>query len=128
MNCKNNKKYTLIRFNFKGFHPKLLEKSLTKIQKKIKLMNIYSRGIIFLPLKTKRFTVLRSPHVYKKAREQFEIKLHHRSFITLFDFNSEYDKKKAKLFINFVKACCAGIQLKITYQTIYKNKNYFLNN
>lgn len=121
----NNNKYTLIRFNLKSFHPKLLEKNLLKIKKKVKLMNIYSKGIIFLPLRKKRFTVLRSPHVYKKAREQFEIRMHHRCFITVFDFNNDYDKKKAKLLINFVKASCAGAQLKITYKNFHKTDKKF---
>lgn len=118
----NKIKYMVIQFNFKSFHPKLLKKSLDKITKKAKLMNINIRGLVFLPLKTKRFTVLRSPHVYKKSREQFEIKTHHRAFITFFDLNNLNDQKKAKLFINFAKSYCVGLQLKITYKNIFKSK------
>lgn len=36
------------------------------------------RGPIPLPTKIERFTVLRSPHVDKKSREQFEIRTHRR--------------------------------------------------
>ncbi|MCH8254986.1 MAG: 30S ribosomal protein S10, partial [Gemmatimonadetes bacterium] len=35
-------------------------------------------GPIPLPTKTHRWTVLRSPHVNKKSREQFELKVHKR--------------------------------------------------
>ncbi|MBI2615692.1 MAG: 30S ribosomal protein S10 [Gemmatimonadetes bacterium] len=35
-------------------------------------------GPIPLPTKTQRWTVLRSPHVDKKSREQFELKTHKR--------------------------------------------------
>ena len=119
----NKKKYVLIQFNFKSFHQKLIEKNLVKIIKKAKLMNIYTKGIIRLPLRIKRFTVLRSPHVYKKSREQFELKTHHRMFVALFDFNNINDKKKAKLLINFAKACSGSLQLKITYKTLYSNQN-----
>ena len=119
----NKKKYVLIQFNFKSFHQKLIEKNLIKIIKKAKLMNIYTKGIIRLPLRIKRFTVLRSPHVYKKSREQFELKTHHRMFVALFDFNNINDKKKAKLLINFAKSCSGSLQLKITYKTLYSNQN-----
>lgn len=36
------------------------------------------RGPVPLPNKTERFTVLRSPHVDKKSREQFELQTHKR--------------------------------------------------
>ena len=35
-------------------------------------------GIVALPTRIKRFCVLRSPHVDKKSREQFEIRIHKR--------------------------------------------------
>jgi small subunit ribosomal protein S10 len=36
------------------------------------------RGPVPLPNKTERFTVLRSPHIDKKSREQFELQTHKR--------------------------------------------------
>ena len=91
------------------------------ILKKAKLMNINFRGLAYLPSKKKRFTVLRSPHVYKTSREQFELKIHSRVFIAYFDINNENDKKKSKLFINFIKNSAGGLQFKITYNTLYLN-------
>jgi len=41
------------------------------LQKKLTTLN---SKLIFLPIKTTRLTLLKSPHVYKKAREQFEVK------------------------------------------------------
>lgn len=110
--------YILIKFNLKSFYSKLLEKNLNKIIKQAKLMDIDTKGVISLPIRTKRFTVLRSPHIYKKAREQFEVKTHHKALVIAFDLKNEYEKKKAKLLINFVKSYCSGTQLKITYKHI----------
>lgn len=114
-------KYIAIKFNFKCFHKKLFNKVLNKILTKAKILNIKSKGLVSLPIKTNRFTVLRSPHVNKTSREQFELKVHHKAFITLFNFNDEFDKKKAKILINFIKNSCGGFQLKITYNTVYLN-------
>lgn len=46
-------------------YSKFLQKIFCKLNIKFK--------ILFLPKQTKRITVLKSPHVYKKAREQFQI-------------------------------------------------------
>jgi small subunit ribosomal protein S10 len=44
--------------------------------------------ILGLPVKTRRITLLKSPHVNKKAREQFQIKLYKKNFlIKNFNFN-----------------------------------------
>ena len=118
----NKKQYILIKFNFKGFHKKLFYKILKKINQKAKILNINVTGIINLPIKTHRFTVLRGPHINKTAREQFELKIHHKVLCTLFDFNNNNYKKKAKIFVNFIKNSCTGLQLKVTYKIIYLNK------
>ena len=114
-------KYILIKINLKSFHNKLFNIILKKIIKKARILNIFIKGIIHLPTKTSRFTVLRSPHINKTSREQFEIKVHHKALITMFNFNNEFDKKKAKILINFIKNSCSGFQVKITYSTIFLN-------
>lgn len=48
---------------------------LTNLLKKVKLK--YS--LISLPKKKKKITLLKSPHVHKKAREQFELKLYKKT-------------------------------------------------
>jgi len=56
-------------------------------QLKVTLLNTDCKvsGVVALPTKIKRFCVLRSPHVDKKSREHFEIRLYKR----LIDINTE---------------------------------------
>ena len=56
-----------------------LTKFCIKIQKIIGFINYFKS--IKLPKKIQKFTVLRSPHVNKKSREQFEIRTYKRIFI-----------------------------------------------
>jgi len=67
-----------VRIKMKGFDHKLLDKSVEKIVETAKKNGAKVAGPIPLPTKTSRFTVLRSPHVNKTSREQFELKEHKR--------------------------------------------------
>jgi len=51
----------------------LVDKSAEKIVKAVKNTGAVVSGPIPLPTKKEKFTVLRSPHVNKKAREQFQL-------------------------------------------------------
>ena len=81
----------------------------------MEIMEISNSGIVSLPTKTQKFTVLRSPHVDKKSREQFECKTQSKVLITYFNINNAFEKQQAKLLINFIKNSTAGLNLKITY-------------
>jgi small subunit ribosomal protein S10 len=111
----NFNKEIKINFKFKCFHKHIFKFVLPKILKKIKGMSIKTTGFVSLPTKMERFTVLRSPHVDKKSREQFEIKTYRKIITTTFNFNNPFDKQKAKLLINFIKNSSTGLSLKITY-------------
>jgi small subunit ribosomal protein S10 len=103
-----------ITFKFQAFHPYILNKVFEKIFKKVEIENIeYSKAVNF-PTKKKYFTVLRSPHIDKKARDQFEMRTYKRSFCVFFS-NDILDKKKAQMLIRFIKANSIGTQLKIVY-------------
>jgi small subunit ribosomal protein S10 len=56
----------------------LIDKSSERIVKTVKLSGAVVSGPIPLPTKRTVYTVLRSPHVDKKSREQFETKVHKR--------------------------------------------------
>lgn len=105
-----------ISFKFKSFHGYQLKLILPKILKKIQFLNIKHSNITTLPIKLQRFTVLRSPHIDKKSREQFEIRIYSKLITTFFNLENNFDKQKAKLLINFIKNSSAGIFLKITYK------------
>jgi small subunit ribosomal protein S10 len=62
-----------IRIKLKSFDHTLVDKSAEKIVKAVKATDALVSGPIPLPTKIEKFTVLRSPHVNKKAREQFQL-------------------------------------------------------
>lgn len=62
-----------IRIKLKSYDHDLVDKSAQKIVKTVKSTGAIISGPIPLPKKKRVYTVLRSPHVNKKARDQFEI-------------------------------------------------------
>ena len=67
-----------IRINLNAFDYRLLDSSVQEIVDTAKRTGAKIAGPIPLPTKIKKYTVLRSPHVDKKSREQFEMRTHKR--------------------------------------------------
>ena len=67
-----------IQIRLKAYDHNLLDKSMGKIVNTAKNTGALIIGPIPLPTKRSVYTVVRSPHVDKKSREQFEIKIHKR--------------------------------------------------
>ncbi|MBW1671901.1 MAG: 30S ribosomal protein S10 [Deltaproteobacteria bacterium] len=67
-----------IRIRLKAYDHKQLDQSVGEIVDTVKRTGARLGGPIPLPTSIKRFTVLRSPHVDKKSREQFEVRTHRR--------------------------------------------------
>ena len=67
-----------IRIRLKAFDHRILDQSTNEIVNTAKRTGANVRGPIPLPTNMKRFTVLRSPHIDKKSREQFEMRTHKR--------------------------------------------------
>ena len=67
-----------IRIRLKAFDHRILDQSASEIVSTAKRTGADVRGPIPLPTRLEKFTVLRSPHVNKKSREQFEIRTHKR--------------------------------------------------
>ena len=67
-----------IRIRLKAYDHKLLDQSTLEIVDTARRTGATVSGPIPLPTQIQRFTVLRSPHVDKKSREQFEIRTHKR--------------------------------------------------
>lgn len=67
-----------IRIKLKSYDHNLIDKSAEKIIKTVKQTGAIVSGPIPLPTKRTITTVLRSPHVDKKSREQFETRTHKR--------------------------------------------------
>ncbi|MBV23557.1 MAG: 30S ribosomal protein S10 [Alphaproteobacteria bacterium] len=67
-----------IRIRLKAFDHRVLDQSTVEIVNTAKRTGAEVRGPIPLPTRIEKFTVLRSPHIDKKSREQFEIRTHKR--------------------------------------------------
>ena len=68
----------IIRIRLKAFDHRLIDQSTREIVETAKRTGAQIKGPIPLPTKKERFTVLISPHVYKDARDQYEIRTHKR--------------------------------------------------
>ncbi len=69
---------TRIRVKLKAFDHRLIDRSVAEIVSTAKRTGAQVSGPIPLPTRIEKFTILRSVHVNKKAREQFEIRTHKR--------------------------------------------------
>ncbi|WP_038062586.1 30S ribosomal protein S10 [Thermodesulfobacterium commune] len=67
-----------IRIKLKSFDHRILDKSVASIVSTAKETGAKVVGPIPLPTKISRWTVLRSPHIDKNSREQFEMRIHKR--------------------------------------------------
>ncbi|MDC0127578.1 30S ribosomal protein S10 [Methylophilaceae bacterium] len=67
-----------IRIRLKAFDYKLIDQSAQEIVDTAKRTGAVVKGPVPLPTRIERFDLLSSPHVYKKARDQFEIRTHQR--------------------------------------------------
>jgi small subunit ribosomal protein S10 len=67
-----------IRIRLKAFDHRVLDSSTQEIVNTAKRTGAQVRGPIPLPTRIEKYTVLRSPHIDKKSREQFEIRTHKR--------------------------------------------------
>ena len=67
-----------IKIKLKAYDHKLLDRSVAEIVETTRRTGAKVVGPIPLPTMKNKWTVLRSPHVDKKSREQFEIRTHKR--------------------------------------------------
>lgn len=69
---------TKIRIRLRAYDHRLLDQSVRDIVDTAKKTGARVVGPIPLPTRINKYTVLRSPHVNKKSREQFEVRTHKR--------------------------------------------------
>ena len=67
-----------IRIRLKAYDHRILDQSTKEIVNTAQRTGARISGPIPLPTKISRYTVLRSPHIDKKSREQFEVRTHIR--------------------------------------------------
>jgi small subunit ribosomal protein S10 len=67
-----------IRVRLKAYDHRLLDRSVKEIVETVRRTGARVSGPVLLPTTVNRWTVLRSPHVDKTSREQFEMRTHKR--------------------------------------------------
>ena len=77
-----------IRIRLKGYDHATVDRSAREIVRTAKHTGAKVSGPVPLPTKRSVYTVLRSPHVDKKSREQFEIRTHKR-LIDIYDSSQQ---------------------------------------
>lgn len=89
-----------------AYDHRALDSSAKEIVEQARRTNARVSGPIPLPTRIERYTVLRSPHVNKKSREQFEMRTHKR-VIDIFDANARTVEALNRLVVP------AGVFVKI---------------
>ena len=67
-----------IRIRLRAYDHRILDQSVGKIVDTARITGAVVVGPVLLPTHIRKYTVLRSPHVDKKSREQFEVRVHKR--------------------------------------------------
>ncbi|MCU0611740.1 MAG: 30S ribosomal protein S10 [Candidatus Eisenbacteria bacterium] len=78
MEGKDGKSKQRVRIRLKAYDHRVLDQSAREIVRTAKRTGARISGPVPLPVQRSVYTVLRSPHVDKKSREQFEMKVHKR--------------------------------------------------
>ena len=76
-----------IRIRLEAYDSRVLDTSAKDIVEHARRTNTRVSGPVPLPTRIERYTVLRSPHIDKKSREQFELRIHRR-LIDIHDANA----------------------------------------
>ncbi len=99
-----------IRIRLKAFDPAVIDQTASEIVRTAQKTGASVRGPIPLPTRRQLYTVLRSPHVDKKSREQFELKTHMR-LIDILDSRPQTIDALTKLDL------AAGVDVEIKVQS-----------
>ena len=102
----SEKKGDIIRIRMEAYDNAILDQSAQQIIEAAKRGGTTVRGPIPLPTRIERYTVLSSPHVDKKARQQFEMRTHKR-VIDIVNANNKTIDELNKLTLP------AGVDVKI---------------
>jgi small subunit ribosomal protein S10 len=86
---------TRIRIKLRAFDYRVLDRSAADIVEVAQRTGAQVSGPIALPTRIEKYTVLRSPHVDKKSREQFEIRTHKRMIDILHPTGKTIDSLKS---------------------------------
>ena len=95
-----------IKIRLEGYDHRILDKAVQDIVDTAKRTGAKVAGPIPMPTHVEKFTVLRSPHIDKKSREQFEIRTHKR-MIEILDPTAKTNELFSRVDVP------AGVDIKI---------------
>ena len=101
-----------IRIHLRAYDNKIIDLSTIEIVNTAKRTGAQVKGPIPLPTKKEVFTVLRSPHIDKKSREQYETRTHKR-LIDILEPTPQTVEALMKLDL------ASGVDIEIKLQVIY---------
>ena len=98
----------------KSFNKSLINDFCSNLVGQAKGFDIVLKGMVSMPKKQKVFTVLKSPHVHSKAKDQFRITIYKRLFKLPLFFISKAKIIKFRSFI--VENLPVGISVKFRFE------------
>lgn len=101
-------KATRLRIKLRAYDYSLLDSSVGEIVKTAKETGARVAGPIPLPTEVNKYTVIRSPHIDKKSREQFEMRTHKR-LVDIIDPTQQTIDSLMKLDLS------SGVDVEIKY-------------
>jgi small subunit ribosomal protein S10 len=102
-----------LKFRLKAYHHYYLNRFVILLSKKLSKVQYIKISCASLPKTYERFTLLRSPHVDIKARDQFE-RITHNKVITLSFFTSEIDIKETVMQItSLMQSFALGLDISL---------------
>ncbi len=109
-----------LKIHLKSFHPFYLDKFVMSIHQELKKIAVLSFKHVFLPHKTEKFTVLRSPHVDKKARDQFERVTHKRLVVLQIPVENSSTWVLFYRVLRLFSFLAVGIEMRVEYSILTK--------
>ncbi len=97
-----------LRIKLRAYDYQILDKSVLEIVQTARNTGARVAGPIPMPTEINRFTVIRSPHVYKTSREQFEMRTHKR-LVDIIDPTQQTIDSLMKLDLS------VGVDIEIKY-------------
>jgi small subunit ribosomal protein S10 len=101
-----------MRLVFKSFNPHIILLFLEqRVFPLLRILNLTSKTSISMPVRTQRITVNKSPHVFSKSKEQFELKEYSRILILPKKFNLVSNLIKFESILK--NNCVNGLSIEI---------------
>lgn len=107
-----NKKVSIV---LESYDVDMLKQAVLRLYELASVFDIHTQSKVSLPRKIKKFTILRSPHIDKKSREQFEIRIYKRLVV----FNNTNIINLDKFIDYLSKESLHGVSYKITSSRKY---------